>query len=155
VSAAASRDPDLAAVAAALLEQGKGVDAASRLVTVIALFGLLLPAVTQRGTPLLAAALGLVLLIGVAETYLAIRVGFDAALFRRVADRADAFNLDRLDAALLRLRLIPPAKAGRPIDRRIVGARRLLHWQGLMLALQAALLVAGAAVSALHDWRAG
>jgi hypothetical protein len=77
------------------------------------------------------------------------------ALFRRLAAPAEALDLDRLDKALLRLGLIPPAKTGRAIAERIAGARRLLHWQGLMLALQAVLILGGAGFAVLRGQGAG
>ena len=124
--------------------------------TVAALFVLmLLPAIPGRPPLLLPAVLGPVALLGLGEAYLAMRVGFDAALFRRLAAPAEAFDLGRLDEALLRLGLIPPAKTGRPIAERIAGARRLLHWQGLMLGLQAALILTGAGFAVLRGQGGG
>ena len=155
MSAAGQGDRDLAAVAAALLDQGRRADALSRLVTAAALFVLmLLPAIPER-LLLLPAMLGAVALLGLGEAYLAMRVGFDAALFRRLAAPAEALDLDRLDKALLRLGLIPPAKTGRPIAERIAGARLLLHWQGLMLGLQAALILTGAGFAVLRGQGGG
>jgi hypothetical protein len=155
MSAAGQGDRDLAAVAAALLDQGRRADALSRLVTAAALFVLmLLPAIPER-LLLLPAMLGAVALIGLGEAYLAMRVGFDAALFRRLAASSEALDLARLDEALLRLGLIPPAKTGRAIDERIAGARRLLHWQGLMLGLQAALILTGAGFAVLRGQGGG
>ncbi len=151
MTAAGDCDRDLAAIAAALFDQGRRADALSRLVTVAALFVLMLvPAIPGRPPLLLPAMLGPVALLGLGEAYLAMRIGFDAALFRRVAAPAEAFDLDRLDQALLRLELIPPAKTGRGITERIAGARRLLYWQGLMLGMQAALILGGAGFAVLY-----
>jgi hypothetical protein len=147
-------DRDLAAVAALLLNQGVRVDAFSRLVTVGALFTLLLlPIAIGPPNIFVVVVLGPVTLVGLGEAYLAVRVGFDAALFRRLANDEAGFDLDRLDASLLRLQLIPAGKTGRTIDQRIAGARRLLQWQGLLLALQAALMLGGAGLAAFDDWR--
>ena len=119
--------------------------------TVAALFVLmLLAAMPGRPPLLLPAVLGPVALLGLGEAYLAMRVGFDAALFRRLAAPAEALDLARLDEALLQLGLIPPAKTGRAIAERIAGARRLLQWQGLMLAMQAVLILGGAGFAVLH-----
>src|SRR5262249_55056396 len=145
-------ETDLAAVTADLLAQGGRVDALSRLLTAAALLGLLLlPAITRQRVFLPFIALVPVVLIGLAEAYLAVRVGFDAALFRRLADPTHDFNGMRLDAALWRLRLMPVAKTGRAIEVRIAGARRLLGWQGLMLGAQALLIVAAAVFGGLPD----
>jgi hypothetical protein len=149
-------ESDLAAVTADLLAQGGRVDALSRLLTAMALFGLLLlPAVMPARVSLLFAVLVPAALIGLAESYLALRVGFDAALFRRLADPVQEFDAVRLDAALWRLRLMPVAKTGRAIDARIAGARRLLNWQGLMLGAQAVLIVTAAVLGGLPDWGGG
>jgi len=78
-----------------------------------------------------------VLLAGLAETWLALRVGFDARCFRRIARGADDPGLACLDAALLRLGLMPGDKAGRPMASRLEGARRLLGLQGAALVAQA------------------
>jgi len=151
MTAADPGDRDLAAIAAALLDQGRRVDGLSRLVTVAALFVLMLsPAIPGSPSLLLLAMLGPVALLGLGEAYLALRVGFDAALFHSLAAPDEAFDLGRLDEALLRLGLISPAKTGRPITARIAGARRLLQWQGLMLGLQAALIFTGAGFAVLH-----
>ncbi len=95
-------DGDLAAIAAALLDQGGRADGLSRLITTAALIALMVsPALPGRPPVLVQAILGVVALAGLGESYLASRVGFDVALFRRLADRRDAFDLDRLDSALL------------------------------------------------------
>jgi hypothetical protein len=140
---------DLAAAAAALLDQGRRADHLSRLITAAsALVLLLLPAVPGPRSVLLMTILALVVLLGLAELYFAIRVGFDAALFHRWGAVPDGFDCARLDHALLRLGLMPEAKTGRPIVERIAGARRLLAWQGVTLALQVLLVLVGAALSA-------
>jgi hypothetical protein len=89
-----------------------------------------------------------VALLGLGEIYLAIRVGFDAALFRQLASSRNGFDLGRLDRTLARLELLPEAKAGRAMDERIAGARGLLRWQGLLLAAQAVLILTGAGLAA-------
>jgi hypothetical protein len=151
MTAADRSDRDLAAVAAALLDQGHRADGLSRLMTAAALVALMiLPAVPGRWSVLLPVMVGVVALVGLSEAYLAMRVGFDAALFRRLAGDPGGFDLNRLDSALLRLNLVPPAKTGRPFAERVTGARRLLQWQGRMLALQTALILAGAGVAV---WR--
>src|SRR5262249_42719093 len=86
---------------------------------------------------------------GAAELFFAIRVGFDAALFRRLAAEAGAPGFADLDAALLRLGLMTPGKAGRPAADRALGARRLLACQGLALIVQILLALVGGAVMAL------
>ena len=70
-------------------------------------------------------------LAGLAETYLAIRVGFDAALFRRLGEHSGRPISRALDAALTRLGLLPAARAGRPLELRIAGAQRLFYSRSL------------------------
>ncbi|MBK5199456.1 MAG: hypothetical protein JJE37_14440, partial [Methyloceanibacter sp.] len=85
------------------------------------------------------------------ETYLALRTGFDAALFHRLAsdDSQNALDLGKLDAALLELGLLSKAKAGREVEPRVLGARRLLTLQGLALAFQVAVVIFGTALITL------
>src|SRR5215471_4747716 len=69
----------------ALLDQGAGIDRLSCLLTVTALAGLVAISVTGPSPPMLVLMLALSALAGLVETYLAMRVGFDAALFRKLA----------------------------------------------------------------------
>jgi hypothetical protein len=136
-----SADRQLLATTAALLDQGRLIDGLSRVMTAAALIGLMLwPAI---GGPLRLAVgtMLLVALAGAIELVLAIRVGFDAALFHRLAQGTG--SLDGLDGALAELGLLPRAKAGRAAAARARGARRLLLRQGTMLAVQLALAILG------------
>lgn len=146
---------DLAAVAAALLDQGRRVDSLSRAITVAALIGLLLAPTIPGWPPLLLAMLAPAAVLGLVEVYLAVRVGFDAALFHRLAAAPEMFDPGRLDRALSRLGLVPPDKIGRPMAGRIAGARRLLVWQGGLLGTQALLLMVGAGVALLRTRSGG
>jgi len=149
-------EQDLAAAAAALLDQGQRADRLSRPITAAsAIVLLLLPAFLGPPPVLLTTILALVVLLGLIELYLAIRVSFDAALFRRLAAAPEGFDRARLDRALSRLGLIPEDKAGRPIVERIAGARRLLAWQGMTLAAQILLVLIGAGLSAALGRSAG
>jgi hypothetical protein len=89
--------------------------------------------------------------LGVAQAWLAVRVGFDAALLRDVANRT---QFAALDAALVALDLIPPEKAGRPLDERLRGAMRLMRLQGLCLGAQILVLILGALIVAILQGRA-
>jgi len=149
-------EQDLAAAAAALLDQGQRADRLSRPITAAsALVLLLLPAFLGPPPVLSTTILALVVLLGLIELYLAIRVGFDAALFRRLAAAPEGFDRARLDRALSRLGLMPEAKARRPIIERIAGARRLLAWQGMTLVAQILLVLIGAGLSAALGRSAG
>lgn len=134
----------VAAVTADLLGQGRRIHDGSRLLTVAAGLGLIAGIISPYTlAPVLAA--GLAALLGLVETYLAVRVGFDAALFDRLSGRTAALpDLAALDGALTTLGLIEGGKTGRPLAVRAEGARRLLAWQGRALAGQVAILIAGA-----------
>jgi hypothetical protein len=128
-------DAILLASAAALLDQGRGVDRLSRAVTAAALIILLVLPFAARPSWHLAAGIALVALAGLIEAYLAIRVGFDAALFRQIAS-GPTVDFAAMDAALNRLGLLPARKLGRPAQPRIAGARRLLALQVSAFAVQ-------------------
>jgi hypothetical protein len=128
----------LLATAAALLEQGRGVDRLSRAITAATLIGLVLFPLAARPSWVLTASIMLVALAGLAEAYFAIRVGFDAALFRQVAS-APTVDFAAMDAALSRLGLLRVEKLGRPAQPRIAGARRLLALQVSAFAVQVVL----------------
>jgi hypothetical protein len=131
-----SSEREVFAAAAALLAQGRGIDRLSGLLTLAGM-----AALVALPSPLLPT---LVVLAGLAQAYLAIRTGFDAALFGMLAEGRGLADTAGLDHALLGLALMPPAKAGRPAMARIRGARRLLHGQGLLLLAQAGLALAHA-----------
>ena len=132
-----------AAIAGALLRQGAALHAASLALTVAALLaGVLLAFVGAQAGAAWRAVGAAVLLLGLAEFWLAGRVAFDADLFARLAARGG--HLAAFDRAMLGLGLLPATKAGRPMATRIAGARRLFRLQGLAFGGQLAVL-AGAA----------
>jgi hypothetical protein len=85
--------------------------------------------------------------LGVVEAFFAIRVGFDAGLFRWLAAEPGAPDVDGIDTALIILGLITDRRAERSAAERIAGASRLLYRQASMLGLQLALIVAAALVA--------
>lgn len=123
---------------ASLLRRGRALDQLSTGLTLLgALYGLaqyLLASVTLGG---LIVSLAL-LLLGLVEKYLALRVAFDADLFQRVADSPTSLehSTQALDQALGALGLQPAEKGGRPWDQRSRGALGLLRRQALLLAAQ-------------------
>jgi hypothetical protein len=142
-------DRDVLASAAALLDQGERIDWLSRasLVTALAAlaaFGIL------GVKPAAAALLATSVLTGVAELYLAVRVGFDAALFRRLADTPAAVDFAKLDGALTTLGILAPGKTARTLAQRTSGALRLFRCQASLAAAQTLLFLAGAVVAILH-----
>ena len=138
---------DLLVCAAALLDQGGRVDRLSRPLTAAALIGILVSPAIVRDAPwgLVGFAI-LVALAGLAETYVAIRVGFDAALFHRLAGAPEAADFTGTDAALTRLGLLPATKLGRPVEARVAGAQRLFGWQILALMAQVLSVLASACI---------
>lgn len=138
----------LLTVAAALFTQGRTLDHLSRLLTAGALFGLLAHALVNDADPaLVTVALLVAVLTGVAQTYYAVRVGFDAVLFGRLGETAA--DLPALDSALQRLGLLPVDKAGRPLEVRIAGARALFRTQAALLGVQIAVVLGTALVIVL------
>lgn len=77
-----------------------------------------------------AVAVWLALPLLLVERYFALRVALDARLFDHLA-RGHVADLATLDRALQQVLQVPAAKAGRTIDARIAGARRLLRAQAL------------------------
>jgi hypothetical protein len=130
------------AIAADLLDQGSRLDRLSRILTLGGLAGLAGIGVLGVWPGLLC---GAVALAGLVEFYLATRVAFDAALFRRLATAMDGPDWPSFDAAMIRLGLLPAAKAGRAAEARISGAVRLLRMQAVALIVQMILLGALAA----------
>jgi hypothetical protein len=137
----------LPGAAAAWLQQGRTIDGLSRQLTVVALLLLIATGAFGVASPALVSMLALATLAGLAQTYYAVRVGFDAALFERLGGQAT--DLSALDAALVQLRLLPVSKSGRPLAERVAGAQRLFHKQGAAFLVQVAFLLGGAAVAFL------
>ena len=131
-------DRAAAALMASLLEQGWVIHLLAMALCAGATVGLLLA--SNWSIALVSTA---VLLAGTGETWVALRVGFDARCFRNIAEGGDGFDLNGFDLALGRLGLLPPAKrkAGRPMDPRLAGAKRLLILQGTCLVAQVVLML--------------
>jgi len=142
-------DRDVAAAAADLLDQGAVIDRLSRPITIAALIGLMIGLGLGLG-PLLIASLLVVTLAGLAETYLAMRAGFDAALLRRLAAGEHGLDFDKLEAALLALGPTAGSKTEHSMARRAMGARRLLVLQGATLVFQVAIILLATALVHAH-----
>jgi hypothetical protein len=146
----ASARQDLA-VAASLLEQGRTIDALSRLLTAAALLALpLLAAFAPLSATIAWIILGLTIAAGLGQIYFAIRVGLDAAIFRALAAQETGPDLAALDRSLQGQGLLPPNKNGRPVEARIAGARNLLIRQAALLVAQIAVLIIGAVLMAVR-----
>lgn len=151
MTSAHQKAAQMLAAAADLLDQGQIVNRLSIAVTAIAIAVMLLPVFPASGAFVPAAAL--VTIAGLAEILLAIRVGFDAALFRRMANDATAERLDlsAVDNALVGLRLMAAEDAGRTLAHRFAGAKRFLILQGVAMLIQAVLAIAAGALLLL-EW---
>ncbi len=132
--------------AASLLDQGRALDRLSRLLTAAALIGMLVyPAAVGRPPLALAVAAIVIAVAGLGESYFAIRVGFDAALFRRLAGEPEQQGFGEMDGALTELGWLPPVKRDRPAPVRIAGAVRLMKLQALALLAQVVSCAGGGA----------
>jgi len=121
-------------VVAKLLRQGRSLDRLSSGLTLLALgFGL---ALALLGSPSLyvAALVAVLVLLGLAQKYWAVRVAFDAELFALLAADAETLGArtQALDLALASLGLQPKYNASRPWPERSRGALRLLRTQALL-----------------------
>jgi hypothetical protein len=136
---------ELLLCAAAFLDQGRTIDRLSRLLTAGALVAILIgPVIATRSPSTLIGSAALATLAGLAETYFAMRVGFDAALFNQVANPPAAPDFVATDAALTQLGLVSVTKHSRPAGARIAGARRLFRLQILFLVAQVLSVLVGA-----------
>ncbi|MDD2101582.1 hypothetical protein [Pseudomonas putida] len=125
-------------VTASLLRRGDSLDRLSSGLTLLgALLGLGQYLMPGPGLWSLACSGGL-LVLGLWQKYWALRVAFDADLFRHLADRAEDLpqRTQDLDQALTALGLQPAERGGRPWSERIAGALKLLRRQALLVAAQ-------------------
>ncbi len=140
----AAGDRAQAAVAADLLVHGAAVNRLSLALTATGVVALLAQALVQPHRIAMALT-SLAVIAGLAQLWFALRVGFDARAFQRLArgDAPEGLTVTAFDAAMSGLGLMPADKERRPIAERVRGAMRLLGRQVAFLLLQAALLVAG------------
>lgn len=124
-----------AAIAAAILRRGSMMHTASLLLLGVAV----VVGVAALADVAFLIAACVIVVLGAVEFWLAARVALDADLFDAIAARRA--DLEAFDRAMRGLGLMPPAKAGRPIDARIRGALRLLKLQAATLGLQVVVLV--------------
>jgi hypothetical protein len=125
-----------AAVMAALFAQGRVLHSLA-----LALFlAIFVMTASRAGTvSTTCCATGLVALL--AETYFAVRVGLDAALFERLACDVEP-DLAALDASLASAGLRGTPKTTRSLAERMTGARYLFAFQGAAVVALALILIA-------------
>jgi hypothetical protein len=141
---------DVLASTAALLDQGERIDRISRALTVTALATLAAFGVFDVNKPAAAVLLASSVLTGLAASYLAIRVGFDAAVFRRMAEAPEAPDFSKLDGALTMLGLLAAGRTGRPLGQRTNGACRLFRCLAGLAVAQVILFLLGAVLAMPH-----
>jgi len=134
---------------AALLEQHSKIHLLSVATTAAAIVMLLASALLSPSPSFLwLLAATSVIATGLAETWFAVRVGFDRRLLQSIA--ADPEQLQRWDQALLALKLLPESKAGRDPDERLRGCIRLLKRQAELLIVQLAIAIIGVVTLQLY-----
>ena len=136
------------ATMSALLEQGRNIDRLSCSMILGALVALTGIVIFGAAELVLGLMLALSILVGVINLYFSVRVGFDAVIFRQLATAKD--GVQGLDDALENLGLLSPKKAGRPLQARIAGARRLFYGQILTTLLQVVLIFIGVIYAGLR-----
>lgn len=134
---------------AGLLRRGRLLDQLSTGLTLLALALGLAPLLSGQVNPANAVFCGLLVLLGLAQKYWAVRVALDGELFAQLAGQPEqlAEHTRQLDAALHSLGLQPANPVELSWVERCRGALRLLRLQVTWLAAQ--ILLALAAVLAM------
>lgn len=132
------------ALVAGLLRRGHGLDLLSNALTLLALAYGLAPLLGALHSAASSVLCGLLVMLGLAQKYWAIRVALDAELFARLADDAARLTVStaELDQALHSLGLQPATTQTRDWSQRCQGALRLLRLQAAWLLAQLVLTVA-------------
>ena len=132
-----NHDRAIAIAAAALLRQTRMIGTVSSALTAVGFAALLALSWLEPKTVALAVAAG-VCVAGLVQLFLAVRVGFDAAIFAAFADNTEAgLQPGSFDRALQSLGLAGPADSGRDMAARAGGAMRLPRLQVAAVAVQA------------------
>lgn len=131
-------------VTAALLRRGAQLERLSDGISLIALGYGLAPLLGAVLPPLAGGICALLVLLGLAHKYWAMRVALDAELFARLGESGAALAEETvaLDHALTELHLKPQTSVPRDWSSRTQGAQGLLRRQALCFALQTLLLLA-------------
>ena len=122
-------EQQMVSVCVDLLEQNSKVHILSMMTTVVAVVVVMVFGYTYvNSLSLLMLALAIILL-GVVETVMVVRVSFDAALLRHLTDADINSGLTQLDEALVKLKLMPQHKTGRELDVRLQACIKLFKTQ--------------------------
>lgn len=126
------------ALVTALLRRGRGLDLLSNALTLLALAYGLAPLLGAPHSATSSLLCGLLVMLGLAQKYWAIRVALDAELFAGLAADASrlAAHTGDLDQALHSLGLLPTSTQSRDWQERSRCAVRLLRLQAAWLVAQ-------------------
>jgi hypothetical protein len=152
----ATESAAIARAAARLLASGRAVDLASTLTTIAVLVLAIVLVVVHHSPARHTWLLGVIVALGLAQKYYAVRVIFDSGLFndladafQRVGDQDNDKPLIELDRALVALGLRKmPEDPPRVLAERVTGAKRKLLLQALCLILQWLIFFAASAIHA-------
>ncbi|KGM54733.1 hypothetical protein N800_02350 [Lysobacter daejeonensis GH1-9] len=138
-------------VMALLLRQARRLQGLSGAMMALTALWLVLAAAGVGATPGLSPWLLLASgVAGLAQGFCAARVDFDVSLLQRLDDGDVLSAARRLDASLIGLGLMSPARAGRDWHQRWQGMRRLVAYQAAWLVLQASLLAVACLAARPH-----
>ena len=132
------------ALIAGLLRRGRGLDLLSNALTLLALAYGLAPLLGAPPSAASGILCGLLVMLGLAQKYWAIRVALDAELFARLANDVSrlAVHTTELDQALQSLGLQAATAQPRDWQKRSRGALKLLRLQSAWLVAQLLLALA-------------
>lgn len=132
------------ALVAGLLRRGRGLDLLSNALSLLALAYGLAPLLGAPPSAASGVLCGLLVMLGLAQKYWAVRVALDAELFARLANNSArlAEHTTDLDQALQVLGLQPATAQPRDWQERSRGALRLLRLQAAWLVAQLLLALA-------------
>ncbi|QCO66890.2 hypothetical protein E5843_02155 [Luteimonas yindakuii] len=127
---------------AAILRRGRGLSIISLVMAILAGTWLLsiVAGFSSWSGLAVCALISASLATAFAQGYCAARTNIDTELLEAVAPLGPELATRELDAALLRLGLLPPQRAGRNWPQRWKGAKQWLVLQACLLAIQAGLL---------------
>lgn len=139
-------DHDAISSAIALLRQYKLLHGFSLMISLAGIVVLLFMALGHELSHYWIVVVVLVIVTGIVEIFLALRVAFDIELLKGLMHTQEQGGqaLARLDQSLVRLDLIGSDKTGRNLDSRLAGCFRLFRRQALICGLQVFILLLAA-----------
>lgn len=126
--------------AAYLLLTASGVLRGGRMLHALSLVLMLGGVVLHAAIGGLAPHAALLVLLGLMQSYCAMRVEIDATLFERLAQMPE-LDLAQLDQALISVAGMPSHKADRTLNDRVRGAQRWMNGQAALCFLQGLLML--------------